>query len=127
MPVVRWEFYDPVTTDTYEFLMNPSEGGSPGYSKSITFSNTSAPGGKVLAFEGRDNVRELEISGVLKEASQLAAFETWFLKRNQIRVTDDLGRQFMVYITDFTPTRRRAVMTPYKHDYTMRMFILDWV
>ncbi len=69
--VVRWKFDDPVTFDSYTVPVNPNKGGTPTFNKSLNFSNTAGPNGNVLAFEGRDAVREMQVSGTILEQSHL--------------------------------------------------------
>lgn len=126
MPLVRWTLTDPVDSSTYEFDMNPSEGGSPSYQKNFTYLNASGAGGSVLAFEGRDSVQEIEVSGTLKTEAHFNALVTWFQKRHAVQVSDDLGRSYDIYITGFTPTRRRSYVFPWKHDYVLRYIVIDW-
>lgn len=126
MAVVKWTFYDPTTASTYVFAVNPSEGGSPSYSKNVNYQNTAAADGKTLVFEGRDEAQRLEWSGTILEQNQLDTFTTWFNKRHQILLTDDLSRQLWIYITKFTPKRERAIHSPYKHSYSMEATILNW-
>jgi hypothetical protein len=126
MAVVRWVFEDPNTLDTYEFAINPSEGGSPSYNKTITLQATSAPDGKVVSFEGRDQPQTLEFSGVLFTEAEFNAFVEWWNKRYQIKVTDDLGRIFWIQINSFNPTRKRAMQHPWKHDYNITATVVDW-
>lgn len=127
MAVVRWVFTDPTTSDEYEFDINPAEGGSPQFRKNIAYQNTSAPDGKVLMFEGRDATQELEITGTILEEDHYNALYEWWNKRHQVQVTDDLGREFMIYITAFEPKRERAIHYPWKHSFTMRYTELDWL
>lgn len=126
MSVVKWTFYDATTASTYTFAINPNEGGTPLRRKTISYQNTAAPDGKTLIFEGRDEPRKISFSGTLLEQAQLDAFETWFEKRHQVRVTDDLGREYWIYITSFEPKRARARSHPWKHTYTCEATILDW-
>lgn len=126
MTVVRWIFDDLTDSSSYTFPINPSEGGSPQYKKSINTQNTAAPDGKTLVFEGRDAPQTLSFSGTILDEAQYNAMVLWFNKRHQIKVTDDLGREFMVYITDFEPKRVRAVQHPWKHSYTVNYIVLDW-
>lgn len=126
MPVVRWVFEDPVTLVSYTFAINPSDGGAPGYQKTINYQNTAAPDGKVISFEGRDQPRVMEFSGVLFTEAEYDAFFEWWNKRYQVSVTDDLGRTFSILINSFVPTRRRARSHPWKHDYTIQATIVDW-
>lgn len=125
MPV-RWRFDDPVNLDTYEFHISPNEGGSLQYKKTINYQNTSAPDGKTLVFEGRDEPKTSEFSGVILDREHYEAMVDWFNRRHQIKVTDDLERQFWIYIVEFTPKRERAAHSPWKHSYTCRYVVLDW-
>lgn len=125
--VVRWIFTDPVTLDTYTVPINPNDDGTPSSNKTINYSNTSGPNGNVLMFEGRDQVKEIQISGVILEQAHLDALQSWHDKRYQVTVTDDLGRTFSIYITSFVPKRIRVASNVWKHEYTMTYTILDWV
>lgn len=124
--VVKWTFYDGVTLDEYTFDINPNDGGTPNYNKTITYENTAGPGGVTLMFEGRDEPPKLRFSGTILEQDQFDTFKTWFDKRHQIRVTDDLSRQYWIYITKFEARRRRAYSHPWKHDYEIEATILSW-
>lgn len=124
--VNRWTFEDPNTLETYTFAINPNEGGSPQYSKKFEYRNTSAPDGKVIVFEGRDDPQTIEFSGTLLTQAQYDAFVTWWDKRYQVKITDDLGREFWIEIESFSPKRERAVHYPYKHSYTIKAIIVDW-
>lgn len=123
----RWQFADflavPPTTAT--FFLNPAEGGSPSHRKSMVYQSTAAPDGKLIAFEGRDEAMVSEVTGTILEQAHLEFFKTWFKKRRQIRLTDDLGRVFTIYITGFAPARQRAATRPYKHSYTLSYLILE--
>lgn len=124
--VVRWIFTDPTDSSSYTFEINPNEGGSPTLKKNVLFKNTAAPNGKTLIYEGRDDPVTFSFSGTLLTQAQLEAFETWYLKRHQIVITDDLGRTFSVYITSFDPKRVRSAHIPWKHTYTVEAISLDW-
>lgn len=126
MAVVKWVFYDPVTLDEYTFDINPNDGGTPERRKTITYENTAAPGGKTLVFEGRDEPETISFSGTILEEEQYNALVSWFDKRHQIRVTDDLNRQQWIYITQFSARRRRSYQHPWKHDYDVQATVLDW-
>lgn len=125
MSVTKWTFTDPVTSAGYTFIINPSEGGSPSYEKNIQYQNTAAPDGKVLSFEGRDNPKRLEFSGVLFTEAEYDAFVEWWDKRYQVVITDDLGRTFTILIESFVPKRERAVHSPWKHSYDVIATIVD--
>jgi len=125
--VVRWTFTDPVTTNTYTVPINPNEGGTPPSKKTIKYSATAGPGGNVLMFEGRDSVQEMQISGTILDQAHLDALQSWYDKRYQVSVTDDLGRTFSIYITSFDAKRVRVASNAWKHEYTMTYTILSWV
>lgn len=127
MTTTRWRFDDPTNLDTYVFEVNPSEAGGTQLRKSLQYQNTAAPGGKVLAFEGRDETQQLEFKGTILTEDQFDAMVLWFNKRHQITVTDDIGNSKTIYITGFEATRQRALHHPWKHSYTCRYTILDWL
>ncbi len=124
--VVRWTLYDPIELDTYTFHLNPSEGGSPAFKKRTNYQNTSAPDGLVIIFEGQDEVQAITWDGTILEQAHYEALQEWWAKRTQLLLTDDLGRQFWVYLQTFEPKRVRAAHSPWKHTYTITAVILDW-
>lgn len=126
MAVVRWKFYDGSTAEEHTFEINPNAGGSLEYEKNLIEQNTCAPGGRTLIFEGADNPPKLEFSGPILTESQHVAFLYWWNKRRQIRITDDLGREYWVYITSYKPVRKRSYLYPWRHDYTMTCTVLSW-
>lgn len=126
MARVGWILYDPVDSETYNFPINPNDGGSPSYKKNMVYENTAAPDGKVLMFEGRDDPKQTSFSGILLTEGQYNSFVTWFQKRHQVAITDDLGRTFSIYITSFDPKRKRSAIHPWKHEYTCEYTIIDW-
>jgi hypothetical protein len=123
---VRWIFHDPILDVNWTLPVNPNDGGSPPFQKTLAYVSPTAPDGKTIIFEGAEAVQALEFSGVLLSQEHYDGFVTWYRKRHQIRITDDLGRQFWVYIESFTPKRKRSATIAWKHDYTMRAVILEW-
>lgn len=125
----RWVFTDPVTSETYEMEINPNEGGTPKLSKNISYQITTAPepNSRVLMFEGRPQPRQGSFAGTILTEQHYNAMVQWYEKRNQIYVTDDLGRTFTIYITGFDAKRVRAIQHPWKHTYTCEYTIIDWV
>lgn len=121
--MVKWQLWDGAST--YVFEVNPNEGGSLTRRKNITDKATSAIDGKTILMEGRPDPAVYEFSGTVFDQNQFLALESWFSKSKQIRVTDDLGRQFWIYMTDFQPRRRRSATRQWLHDYTIRALVLD--
>lgn len=126
MTVVRWIFTDLTTTVSETFEINPREGGTPSYEKNVQYTSTTAPDGKTLVFEGADKPQSIEFAGAILYESQFNTFYNWWNKRNQIQITDDLGREFVVVIESFSPVRKRAVHYPWRHDYTIKATVVDW-
>jgi hypothetical protein len=123
--VFRWTLYDPATTLTATFAMNPNAGGSPARKKTLTYQSTAAAGGRTLAFQGRQEPQVLELSGTLLTEAEYSFLEDAFDVQNQMLLTDDLGRAYWVVITEFSPTRVRAASHPWKHTYVLRALIVD--
>lgn len=123
--MAKWEFRDDMTLDTYTFEINPNEGGSPTYVKKINFEATTAPDGQTLIYEGQADPRKMSFSGTVLTRDQYEAMVEWFGKRVPIHLTDDLGREFMIFITSFQAQRQRAVHYQWKHTYTVDATILD--
>lgn len=123
--MARWTLYDATVPETYEFPINPSEGGTPGISKRIETQVAAAPDGTTILFEGRDEPGRLNLSGTILDQAHLDALTAWSLKRHQVRITDDLGRQYWVYITRFNPTRNRRAHHPWHHSYQMELVVVD--
>jgi hypothetical protein len=126
MARIPWQFHDPVVDETYYWEINPNDGGYPERTKSIAYNATSAPDGQTVAFEGREAPMSFSFSGVILTQTQFEVMNTWYEKKNQIQLTDDLGRSFWIYIRTFSPRRQRSASHPWKHNYTMEAIILDW-
>lgn len=126
MAVQRWVAYDPALSSSYEFVYNPQRSNTPAYEKQFTYTSTAAPGGKTLVFEGQDQPRRLEFSGALYSQAELDAFVTWWDKRNQVRITDDLNRQFWVIIESLKLQREPKIHYPYRHTYDISAVLVDY-
>lgn len=126
MARIAWTFYDPAEDETYSWEINPNEGGYPSRTKNVLFEATAAPNGQTVAQEGRDTPETFSFSGVILTESQFNTLNTWYEKRNQILLTDDLGREFWIYIKTFSPTRQRSAKYPWRHDYSIEAIILDF-
>lgn len=123
--VVRWTLHDPVLSETWEMQVNPNDGGTPDNGKTVNYSNTAAPDGKTLVYEGRDAVQTLDWTGIILTQEHYDTYIYWFAKRRQLLLTDDLGRETWIYLTKLTPKRKRATGIPWKHDYTVNAIVLD--
>ena len=124
MAIVKWIFSDPVTTDTHTFELNPREGAQPKYNKQLSYEATAAASGGTLVYEGRREVQKLEWQGTILEESTHLTFIEWWEKGYQIDITDDLGQEFRVFITNYQPERKRSIHYPHRRDYTMSAVVI---
>lgn len=122
MAVVRWHFFDPETSDDYELEVNPNEGGTPGRNRRYTYKATA--GGRTLVYQAEEEPKKYSISGAILTEAQLDSFNDWFDKERQIRITDDLGRQFWVVFESFQPRRQKTVTAPWRHTYTLEATVI---
>jgi hypothetical protein len=122
----RWVFEDLVTLESWTMDVNPRDGGAPQYQKNVSYQATAGEDGKTLAFEGRDSPLTSEFSGVVLTETMYNTFLTWYQKRHQVQITDDLDRVFMIYITGFNPKRKWSTTHPWRHDYTCTYTVIDW-
>jgi hypothetical protein len=119
MPRIAWRWEDP-TEGTVEFMsLNPNEGASPTYAKTLTKETTTAPGGRgsVLIYEGADPPIEFSFTGTILTQQQYEFLERAWSKRHLLMLTDDLGRIFTLYLQNFTPRRVRSATYPWRHTY----------
>lgn len=127
MAVVRWVFHDPSNaTPDHTFAFNPADFTGPSYEKSFVYQATAAPEGRTLVFEGRDTPKKITWNGTVYTQAEYEAMVLWWGKRNQIEITDDLGRTYSVITETFNPKRRKAYHFPWCHDYEASATIVDW-
>lgn len=122
---VRWRFDDPTDSSFATFEINPDAGGTPARSITLTTQNTLAPGGKNIVFEGAEDPLNINFSGTILTQTMLALLNTWFSKKHQVQLTDDLGRVYMVMITKFTPKRVRS-SNFWKHTYDCTAIVVNY-
>lgn len=127
MSRIAWQWQD--TTDgTVEYMpINPNEGASPTFQKQLTKATTTAPGGlgQVLIFEGADQPSQFDFSGVLLTPAHYDFILRAWKKRHLVRLTDDLGRSFVIYLESFQPQRQLSRTYPWKHTYQATAVIVS--
>lgn len=126
MPAHRWRMWDPTTDVTLTFPMNPREGSLPSFEAAITQQATVGTDGMVLLFEGREQAQMLPFSGWVLTNQHYQFLVDWFKLKRQVRVTDDLGNQFWLYLTRFQPQRKRSINFDWLIEYEAEAMILDW-
>jgi hypothetical protein len=125
--VVRWRIFDPDTDETWVFPMNPKSGALPARERPIAQQAVSATDSKaVLLFEGSENARTIGWDGTILTQEFYEAMLDWFDTRHQVRLTDDLGQQWWVYLTKFTPKRINRHSHPWAMTYEAECIIIDW-
>jgi hypothetical protein len=125
--VVRWQIYDPDTDDTWVFPMNPREGAVPTREKNIAQQAVAASdSSNVLLFEGADSPSRINWDGTILTEDFYVAMEEWFDKRRQVRLTDDLGQTWWVYLIRFTPRRINRHSHPWAMTYEAEVLIVNW-
>lgn len=122
--VARWTFEDASVPETYEFPINPVEN-SYSLKKDIVQQKTLAPDGQTILFEGRDEPRNFSFSGTLLSAAQHNKFIEWFEKRRQIKVTDDLGIETLIYIVGYSTERGWRQSHPNRRTYTVEAVVVE--
>lgn len=127
MATWRWTLYDPIEDVTVVLPLNPSEAQIPARKKVFTNTPTTAPAGegRTLIFQGPDEVGEHRWEGIILEQSHLELLDEWAAKNHQIRLTDDLGRQFWFVIKTFEATRVKRNSHPWAHTYVLTGIALD--
>jgi hypothetical protein len=127
MARIAWRWEDP-TEGTVEFMsLNPNEGASPTYTKTITKETTTAPGGQraVLIYEGADPPVDFSFSGAILTREQYEFLEIAWSKRHLLLLTDDLGRVFTLYLVSFNPKREWSAHYPWRHSYDASAVIVS--
>jgi hypothetical protein len=119
--------FNAIDGSSYLFEVNPNAGGSPQRRRTLTPAYTTAADGTPVVFEGETLPMTGQIQGTLRSQSQYNAFLTWYLKREVIQLTDDLGRIQYVYITSFKPTAKYSLRAPFRSAYTIDYTIVGGV
>jgi hypothetical protein len=114
-----WRWEDQTDGTVQVMPINPNDGAAPTYAKSLTKERSVAPGalGQVLIYEGADQPREFSFSGVILEKVHYDFILNIWNKRHLVKLTDDLGNEYIVYLETFTPKRVRSASRPWRHTY----------
>lgn len=123
MALVRWTLWDPNINQTFTFHLNPSEGGDFGIDKNFGWTETLAPDGDPIFYQGQNNPQETSVKGVFLSLEQRNNMMAWAGKNTQLKLTNDLGEEMWIYIRKLTPRRKHVVSRPYKADYDMTYVI----
>lgn len=124
MARVAWQFYDPVDLTTYNWDVNPNDGGSPAVQKSIGSASPTAQDATPIFYQGVDDPQELSFSGAILSEDQYNTLVSWASLDRIILITDDLGREYRVVVKSFDPKRVRRARNPWYHTYSMTCIVM---
>ncbi len=99
------------------FTINPKEATYPGREATIGEELTTAPGGQVILFQGRDKVRKMTFAGSVMSQTWYNGLDTWKDKWYPLVLEDDLGKVWTVLITKWEWTRIRRAGATYRFDF----------
>lgn len=127
MARIPWRWEDTVEGTVLFMPINPNEGASPTYQKQLTKTQTTAPGAdsRPIIFEGADAVTQFDFSGALLSEEHYNFVLNAWRKRHPIKLTDDLGRTFTIYMESFAPQRVISRIRPWKHTYQATSVIVE--
>lgn len=112
---IAWNFFDGV--ESYDLPTNPSEASMPSMKRNVMTKPTCS--GRQVLIEGKPEVGQMQLSGVILTEEEFRAFEHWVAKRKQVRVTDDLGKKYWIYFKSFAPQRVKNDANEWHHTYTI--------
>lgn len=126
MARIAWLWEDQTDGTVQKMPINPNEGASPTFAKSLTKQRSVAPGdqGNTLIFEGADQPTEFSFSGAILEQEHYEFLLKIWQKRHLVKLTDDLGRSFIIYLETFTPKRVRSATRPWRHTYDVSAVVV---
>jgi hypothetical protein len=117
----RWTFTDVYQKGpspyTYAMTINPNDGGSPTFDKSVVPLRVTGPNEMPILQEGSPGMAVMTFSGIILSQAQLEAMEIWFRKRILLMVQDDLGRRFYGVFSRWVPKRTRRASNAWYHTY----------
>jgi len=134
MSRTAWRFYDDVLDETYFWPVNPKEdSGSHAITKAFNYQAQAAQrrtSGNVDTVDALVSVQAVEqsafsYSGFVYDQQQFDALVSWCNRGYPIYLTDDLGREFLIYVTGLELSRVRSRQNPFKHSYQFTGIILE--
>lgn len=118
-----WIWEDATDGTTQIMPINPNDGASPQYEKSLNKKRTTA--GRVIVQEGLGAPVQFDFSGALLTKEHYDFILNIWRKRHLVRLTDDLGRTFTIYLESFKPQRKLSRTYPWRHTYQATAVIVD--
>jgi hypothetical protein len=119
---VKWVITD--GTATYTFEINPAQGKANAeldYKKNVVY-QTQGDGGP-MANLGQNPIFECTMEGSSLTQSQYTQLWFWYNDTTIVTITDDLGRVYQGYITDYQPKRVRKPDFQYRMDWSVKFLV----
>lgn len=134
MSRVAWRFRDLVTSEDYYLPVNPLEdSNSNSISKQTKYEESAStyvsPLGEVrtndvVIQDSPSEAKRFGYTGTLYTKEEYEAFMYWAAKPYEWELRDDLGREYLIYVEEFTPRRERSTKFRWKHSYTFAGLII---
>ena len=121
---IPWTIANYSGGQTYAFEINPLDATVPSFKRTITTQSTAA--GRQINYEGRRQPQTITVSGTILSEDQYNTMDAWARVRKQVKITDDLGEGFWVYVERFSPTRQKSTQFPWHMEYSLEATVLDW-
>lgn len=121
--VVRWTLEDEFTNDTVTLIFNPAEADLPSIEKKVTFAESLA--GRAYAMEGAPSLGTMTFKGVTLSEAQNTQMVAIARHQRVVKLTDDLGNSWRVWVTKYTRSRVRAATRPWKMKYDMQVVVIE--
>lgn len=127
--VVRWTFFDTVTSETATVMLNPNAMSSTSQPRNMEFSMPAPGGWAGTQLRGIDLISQQPHSwtfeGVILAKAHYDMLVDWSSRLHVLQITDHLGRTFETIIQKFDPVERLPTKTkPWRADYTMTCLLL---
>lgn len=132
---IAWRFFDPTNSETLFLSINPeTDSGSHAIIKNTKYEvavsnyidNSNTPRvGDTIVQDAPSEQETLSYTGKVYTKEQYDQLVYWFAKDHPWQLRDDLGREFLVYITNFKPERMRSAQYRWKHSYTFSGIVLE--
>lgn len=118
--MIRWILTDPVTLATWTMPINPDQMTSPHPRKDLTHTR-GAGDADAVSMKAPAQPVDWSWSGVIRSQAHYDVLLVWARKTYPIKVTDHLGRTWLVVIKKFTPAERRpTAVTALRMRYTVQ-------
>lgn len=124
--MTRWSLYDPSTSETWTFPINPNKMTSPHPAKSSTIfarnvSQVDDSTGISRVFQQRQEPYEWSFSGVIRSQEHYEDFRDWARRVVRLRLTDHFGRVWSIRFDSVDMDEQKPTFRhPWRFTYTAK-------